>query len=85
MGKQDHVPRHRLSVEISEEQRRKLDGLFPHGLQRPFFSVIVDEIITLLELGGEQALAVVIGKAVKPREVLPTLKEMERKTTDGNS
>ena len=70
--------RPRLSVELDDyDDFAKLQLLFPHGLLKPFFNVLVKEVIDLLEKGGDNALAVVIHKKVRLRELLPTLNEIK--------
>lgn len=39
----------RLSVEITEEQEKKLRELIPHGLKKHIFQQIVDDLIVVLE------------------------------------
>ena len=74
--------RPRLSVELDDPQDFvDLRNLFPHGLLKPFFNVLVKEVIDLLtkanaENKGEFAIAVVIQKKVHLRELLPTLNEI---------
>lgn len=42
----DYSPR--LSIEISESQYRALQEFIPHGLKRQLFTIIIDDLITLL-------------------------------------
>lgn len=39
----------RLSQELTEEQRRKLNELIPWGYRTPVFSAIIDNLIEILE------------------------------------
>jgi hypothetical protein len=82
MSTSDKIYRPRLSVELDDyEDFRKLQILLPHGTQKAFFNVLVKEVINLLEVGGTDALAVVLAKVeprLRLRECMPTLKEMEK-------
>ena len=76
----------RLVVEITPEQHHKLQQLFPHGFLKPFFSVVVDEVIELIEVGGKQALGLIIAKAIMPSDLLTSLEDLkEGGNQDGNS
>lgn len=44
--------RPRLSIEITEESRNKLQKLLPHGTQKLVFQLIVDDLISLMEKHG---------------------------------
>jgi len=46
----------RLSIEISEEQFAALQKLIPHGLKKQLFSVIIDDLIVLLETAPKREL-----------------------------
>lgn len=39
----------RLNVDITFEQSNKLRDLIPHGLKKPIFGVIIDQLITIME------------------------------------
>lgn len=76
--------RPRLSIELEDhEDFFALQRLFPHGLMKPFFNVLVKEVITLLEHGGSQALALVIHKQINIKELIPTLNEISLATEKG--
>jgi len=78
--------RPRLTVELTEEQYNRLQALIPWGIQRPFFSLIVDDVIEVLEKKGEVALALVLDRYIKPREVVRLLHDIEKKGgKDGDS
>jgi hypothetical protein len=64
----------RLSIEITEEQQEKLRAInLPHGWQKALFSYLLDEIIALHDENGIDAIAVLVGKLAKPRDVIPSL------------
>jgi hypothetical protein len=80
----DKPYRPRLVVEIDEEQHRKLQQIFPHGFLRPFFKVIIDEVIDLIEVGGKQAMGLIIAGAIMPSDVVPSIKKIKEEI-DGNT
>ena len=66
--------RPRLSIEISEEQNHSLGKLIPWGVKNELFSVIVDDVIELLEKNGSIVLAAILTKKLKVSD-LPFIKE----------
>ena len=56
-----YIPR--LTVEITSEQARALSERIPHGLRKPLFGIIVDDIIKMVDKHGEQFLAAVLAKS----------------------
>ena len=58
----------RLTVEVTEEQYKKLSRLIPWGIKRQLFSVIIDDIIRLLGTHGQEFLAAVLSKSIKLEE-----------------
>lgn len=59
----DYVPR--LTIEITEEQAKKLNELVPYGLKKPLFQLLVGDLVEELENGGEFALAMLLKRASK--------------------
>ena len=82
--KEKHPYRPRLTIEITEEQFKSIQKLFPHGFQKPFWGKIADEVIDLVERGGTEALALIIAGAIRPSQVLPSIKEIKEKV-DGDT
>lgn len=64
----DYKPR--LNVDISEEQDTKLRKLIPWGLKHQLFSVIVDELIQILEEHGEMAIGAILAKRISVLEII---------------
>lgn len=62
--------RPRLSIVLTEEQRKKLNKLLPWGTGRVLFSAIVDEIISLLECHGMAAVGLIISKKASLLELM---------------
>lgn len=66
--------RPRLTVEISEEQKTRLDRcLSQHGIRKPVFSRIVDNLCDLVEKYGENVLGVVLGDELTLEELMKIL------------
>ncbi len=57
--------RPRLSIEITEEQNRKLMNLIPWGAKNALFQAIVEDVISLLETHGTVVIAAVLSKRLK--------------------
>jgi hypothetical protein len=71
----------RLTIEISEAQEQKLRRLIPHGTKKYLFSAIIDDLIPLLELHGEMAIAAILSRKLKLVDWAQSLKEEK----DGHS
>lgn len=57
--------RPRLSVEITEEQQLALQKHLDFGMQKRLFSIIVDDVIEMMEKYGRNFLAAVVVRKVK--------------------
>lgn len=62
---EDKSYRPRLSIELTEEQQVKLLRLIPWGVKNKLFSIIVDDVIRLMEEHGQKFLAAVLTKAIQ--------------------
>jgi hypothetical protein len=56
----DYIPR--LTVELREDQARKLSDKIPHGLRKPLFQALVDDVISMLDKHGTVFIAAVISR-----------------------
>lgn len=66
--------RPRLSVDLTEEQSKKLRQYIPWGLQKALFSAIIDDIISLMETDkGDKVIQAIVSGLMKPSELLKTL------------
>jgi len=75
----DYVPR--FTFEISEEQKARADRvLATYGLRKAVFSTILDDLLDLIEERGNIVVGILLGEVVKPREILPSMNEAERKS-----
>lgn len=73
---EDYKPR--FSFEISEEQKARADELLTtYGLRKAIFGRILDDVLDLIEEHGGVAIGVLMSGRVKPREILPSMKEVE--------
>lgn len=68
----------RFSFEISFEQKQRADRvLVNYGLRRALFTRILDDVLDLIEDHGGMAIGIIMSDQVKPRDVLPSMKEVE--------
>lgn len=58
----------RLSVEITEEQRKELVRLIPWGVKSQLFSVIIDDVIRMIKEHGQMYIAAVLDRSLKLEE-----------------
>jgi hypothetical protein len=69
----------RFIFEISEEQRKRADKLLgAYGLRRRVFSMILDDLLNLIEEEGQVALGILISETLKPRDILPCLNQASK-------
>ncbi|GAF96642.1 unnamed protein product [marine sediment metagenome] len=54
----------RLSVEITEEQRKELVRLIPWGVKSQLFSVIIDDVIGMIKKHGTMYIAAVLDRSL---------------------
>jgi len=72
----DYKPR--FSFEITEDQKNRADRLIStYGLRKAIFSVILDEVLDIIEDYGGVAIGVIMSGKCKPREVIPSLHNAE--------
>ena len=62
--------RPRLSIVLTEDQRKRLSKVLPWGTGRVLFSSIVDEVIELLEHHGMAAAGLLISKKASLLELM---------------
>ncbi len=68
----------RFSFEITEEQRMRADSVIDqYGMRKALFGIILDDVLDLLEQYGGVAIGVILSKKLKPRDILPTLHQIE--------
>jgi len=72
--------RPRFSFEISEEQQKRISVVLnTYGLKKTIFSIILDDLLDMIEKHGNIVVGVILDKQLKPREVIPILCQAERK------
>jgi len=69
----------RFSFEISEEQKDRADSLITvYGIRKSLFSIILDDMLDLIESHGNAVVGIILDGQAKPREILPTMAKAER-------
>lgn len=69
----------KLTVELYPEQMSALRKHIPWGLQRQFFSALIDDVIAALEQHGGLIVAAVIDNQVRPGECISVLRALMEK------
>ena len=78
MEENAYVPR--FSFEISEEIRDRANKLlFTHGVRRAVMTPILEDLLNMIEEHGQIVVGVLMEEGVRPREVIPSMAEAERK------
>jgi hypothetical protein len=87
MSKLDETPYiPRFSFEISEELKARANKLLAtHGVRRAIMTPILEDLLDLIESHGQLVVGCILERAVKPREVIKSLADAERKCTDVKS
>lgn len=62
--------RPRLSIELSEEQHKSLQQLIPWGVKNQLFSIIVDQLIALMQNHGQVVIALVLEEKIKINKLI---------------
>ena len=74
----------RFSIEISEEQKARADSLIVvYGIRKSLFSIVLDDVLDLIESHGNAAVGIILDGQVKPRNILPTLAKADRRLKNG--
>jgi hypothetical protein len=66
-----YIPK--LTVELDEKQYWALKTRLEYGELRPLISAIVDDLVDMIDTHGNLVVALIAGKKVTPREVIPSL------------
>ena len=69
----------RLSIEITEDQQRRLQALIPWGQKQLLFSTIIDGLIDLIDKYGQTMIAIIISKKVTVAELIDYFDNKEEK------
>ena len=74
----------RFSFEISEEQKARADTLITvYGIRKSLFSIILDDMLDLIESHGNAVVGIILDGQVRPREILPTMAKANRRLSNG--
>lgn len=72
----DYKPR--FSFEVTDEQKARADRLISvYGLRKAIFGKILDDVLDMIEEYGGVAIGVIMSGAVKPRDIIPSMKQAE--------
>ena len=75
--------RYRFIFEITEEQKNRVDALLQtYGLRRAIFSLILDDVLDLIEERGGLAIGLLFSGKVKPRDIIPTIAKAKEGTNE---
>lgn len=79
----DGVYRPRFTFEISEEQSLRANRLITtFGLRRAIMSIVLDDVLDLIEKHGQMVIGIILDGAAKPHEILPTLAKAKNKSEE---
>ncbi len=68
----------RFSFEITEAQQLRANRvLHRHGIRKAVMSIILDDVLDLVEEHGEIIIGIICDKGTKPREIIPSLAQAE--------
>jgi hypothetical protein len=74
----------RFGFEITEEQQRRANTAFPtYGLRKAIFSIILDEVMDIIETYGGPAIGILLTGKAKPSDIIPTMNKAT-KVKEGN-
>lgn len=63
----------KLTVELEESQYWALKNHLEHGELRPLIGAIINDLVDMIDDHGNLVIALIAGKKVKPREVIPSM------------
>lgn len=68
----------RFCFEMTEEQRDRANRLLNiHGMRRAIMSLLLDEVLDLIEEHGHVIVGILINKQARARDIVPALKESD--------
>lgn len=78
--------RPRFSFDISPAQQRRASELFvSHGQRKALMSVVLDDLLDLIEKHGQVIVGLILDGQLRPREVMPSLRRAEIRAKLSNS
>ena len=76
MSNTDYKPR--FSFVITYDQKERADRLLEnYGMRKALFTKILDDVLDLVQDHGGIAIGIIMSGTLKPREILPSLKQAE--------
>jgi len=69
----------KFSFEISEDQQRRALRVFPYyGQRRAVMSIILDQLMDMVEKHGQMVFGIILDNDESLRECIPSLSKVER-------
>lgn len=82
MGSSQYTPR--ITFEVSDELKERTDRFLDvHGTRKAVLTVVLEDLLDLIEEHGRMAIGAILDAQVKPREVLRSMAKAERRCGDG--
>lgn len=75
--KEEKIWRPRLVIDITEEQARRLNRYLEYGMRVRLFSIVLDDVLDMIEKNGATFLAAVLARHLKLEDY--TSLKMEKK------
>jgi hypothetical protein len=76
----------RFSFEITEYQKERADHLISvYGIRKSLFGIILDDVLDLIEKNGTIAIGIILDRAARPREILPSLSKVNKFTKENSN
>ena len=77
MSEEKSAYRPRFAFEITDEQQARANRLFAtHGQRRALMSVLLDDLLDLLDEHGQIIAGLIMDNYVKPRDVMPIMQKV---------
>lgn len=74
---EDYIPR--LTVNLTPDEKKRLDKCVPWGYTRRLFSVLIDSVCTAVEKQGPIVLAAIVSKRIDVLDILGAEEKKEVK------
>lgn len=79
MANEDYTPR--FTIEISEELKKRIDNsMGQYGLRRAVVTIVLEDLVTLIENNGQIIIGAILDGAAKPVSIMPILAQAKKKT-----
>lgn len=86
MSKLDTTPYiPRFAFEISEELKNRANVLLStHGVRKAIMTPILEDLLDLIEEHGQIVIGILLDQAAKPRDIIKSLKEADKRSKEAN-